>query len=121
MSFYKDKTILLTTKHNKIHGIYNPFLSILGANVIECNIDTDLLGTFSGEVERVGTPKECVRKKCKLGMEALNAKYGIASEGSFGPHPYIGLIYSDIETMIFIDSERDIELFLIKISTNTNY
>lgn len=121
MSIYKDKNIVLSTKHNKIEAISDPFLSILSAKVFEYNCDTDLLGTFSGEVERIGTPRDCVTRKCKLGMKALNINQGIASEGSFGPHPYIGLIPADIETIIFIDSELDIELFLTKISTDTNF
>lgn len=121
MSRYKDKQIVLTTKHNKIQAIAPAFSSILSANVFEYYTDTDLLGTFSGEVERHGTPKDCVRRKCKLGMNETNAKYGLASEGSFGPHPYIGIISADVEVMIFIDEELDLELCLNKIDTNTNF
>jgi hypothetical protein len=118
---YSGKEIILTTKHNKIKAIAPHFSSILQADVTEYNADTDTLGTFSGEVERSGTQKECAIQKCLIGMNAMNKKFAIANEGSFGPHPYIGFISADIETMIFIDRELDFEIFLTEIDTNTNF
>jgi hypothetical protein len=89
---YLGQRIVLTTKHEKSLAIAPPFQEILGANVSECPFDTDLLGTFSGEVERVGSALDCVRNKCERGLDLLGGDLGIASEGSFGPHPYVPFI-----------------------------
>lgn len=50
--------------------------------------DTDSLGTFSGEIERELTPKDCAVKKAVLATELTGLSFGLGSEGSFGPSPY---------------------------------
>ncbi len=92
-------------------------------SVLEYPIDTDLLGTFSGEVERQGNALECVRRKCEMGLDILGnkAEYGIASEGSFGPHPTIPFLPSDQEIVYFIDRKRGFHLHLMHVSEKTNY
>lgn len=84
-------------------------------------VDTDLLGTFTGEVERRGTPRETVSAKARLGMEALGLPLGLASEGSFGPHPLLLFVPGTEELMVFIDDELGIEVCERLVSTETNY
>lgn len=120
-SCYTGSEIILTTKHSKSLAIAPAFLTELGATIVESNVDTDTLGTFSGEIQRQGTALECVRHKCEWGMSLLDAEYGLASEGSFGPHPSIPFIACDQEILYFIDLKRGFELHLTKISQDTNY
>jgi hypothetical protein len=47
------------------------------------NFDTDLLGTFTGEIERKLDPIATARQKCLLAMKLSNCDLGVASEGSF--------------------------------------
>lgn len=84
-------------------------------------MDTDRLGTFTGEVERVGTPIETAIKKARLGMRGVGAKLGLANEGSFGPHPYIPFIPGCHEVIVFIDDELGIEIAESIVSAETNY
>jgi hypothetical protein len=122
-SFYNGACIILTTKHAKSIAIAPPFLEILGASVIEYVVDTDELGTFSGEVEREGNALECVRKKCEWSFNKLGNKidYALASEGSFGPHPFIPFVPCNQEILYFIDRKRDFHLHLSLVSEKTNY
>lgn len=122
-SFYQDSMIVLATKHEKSKAIAPLFLEKLGANVIECKLDTDLLGTFSGEVERNGNALECARKKCEWSLESLgeSVEFALASEGSFGPHPFIPFCPCDHEFLYFIDRRRGFHLSMSYLSEKTNY
>lgn len=71
-------------------------------------IDTDKLGTFTGEISRIGTMREVAIAKARLGIGATGIPIGIASEGSYGPHPSIPFISCGIELMLLVDTERDI-------------
>lgn len=105
---YASQKAVLTSKHHKLHLIQPHFRESLSLEVAELPLDTDLLGTFSGEIERVSTPRETAIKKAKLGMQATGMSLGIASEGSIGPNPSLPWIQSDFELMVFLDAERDL-------------
>lgn len=127
-SCYSGSCIILTTKHAKSIAIAQPFLETLGATIIEYIVDTDKLGTFSGEIEREGNMLECARRKCEWSLNKLdnnqldnNFNFAIASEGSFGPHPFIPFVPCDREILYFIDRKRDFHLHLSHISEKTNY
>lgn len=118
---YYDKTCVIATMHEKEKVIAPAFLDLTGLKMIKTNIDTDKLGTFTGEVERKGTPLMCVSQKCELAMKKSKATIGIASEGSFGPHPFIPLLSCDHEILYFMDQERGFSLHQSLLSTKTNY
>jgi hypothetical protein len=118
---YFGKCVVMTTKHAKSIAVAPGFHEILGAAVVEYPLDTDALGTFSGEVERQGSALDCARRKCEWGLDLLNAKFGIASEGSFGPHPFIPFIPSGLEILHFIDRTRDFHLHVSRLCEKTNY
>ena len=121
---YRGRVVALATKHGKERAIGRPLQAALGLEVVvPPNLDTDALGTFSGEVERVGTPKEVALRKARLGMAAAELPYGLASEGSFGPHPFIPFLPIGQELLVFVDDVLGIELseFLIVEDTNFNH
>ncbi len=119
---YRGKTAVLATKHEKLWAIEKPMLTGLGMSLISPpGIDTDALGTFSGEVERDGTPLETAIRKARLGMSITKLPFGFANEGSFGPHPQLIFIPGNQEFMVFIDDELGIEIAEQTISTETNY
>lgn len=90
---------------------------------MEYPLDTDAMGTFSGEVERVGSALECARRKCLIALDILGSKveYCLASEGSFGPHPFIPFLPCDQEILYFIDRRREFHLHMTYMSEKTNY
>jgi len=118
---YTDKTCVIATMHEKEKVIAPPLLDLMGLKMIKTKIDTDQLGTFTGEVERKGHPLTCVRQKCELAMKESKMTIGIASEGSFGPHPFIPFIGCDHEILYFKDQERGFALHQSLLSTKTNH
>jgi hypothetical protein len=101
---------VMPTMHDKGRLIAPAFKEILDMTIEEVHIDTDVLGTFSGEIERTGTSLETAIKKAQLGIEASGAPYAIASEGSIGPDPFMPFVNADIETMVFIDEILGIQV-----------
>ena len=98
---FKGRNIVLATKHGK-ENVMAPLLEKeLGLNCfLATDLDTDLLGTFSGEVERKKNSLETARDKCLLAMELTNAELAISNEGSFGAHPQLFFLPAD-EEIIF--------------------
>jgi len=87
---FENRKVVIATKHHKEKFIAPLFENELGVKCfVPYDFDTDVLGTFSGEVDRKDTAFETVKKKCLLAMEQTNCDLGIASEGSFGPHPIV--------------------------------
>ena len=100
----------MPTKHDKTKLVTKHFNEILALQVQEVVVDTDVFGTFSGEIERVGTPFETAIKKARVGIEATGNPLAIASEGSVGPDPIFRLVNANIETMVFVDDELGIQV-----------
>lgn len=90
-------------------------------SVLPIEIDTDLLGTFSGDIKRIDTPIDAARKKCLLALEVSSCDLAIASEGSFGPHPTIPFVAGDEEIVVLIDKKNELEIIGRTISTETNF
>jgi hypothetical protein len=119
---YKDRKAALSTMHGKQQAIGRTFNEILKISIqVPEKINTDELGTFSGEIEREGTPLETLRKKARMGMEELELSLGLASEGSFGPHRYLPMVAEDHEILLWIDDDRGIEVIEQEISVDTNF
>ena len=107
-STYAGRSIWLTTLHGKERALARPLAWGLGASLRVCASDTNRLGTFSGDVERPADPLTTCRRKAELGLEATGASLGLASEGSFGPHPAIPFLPVGQEVLVFIDRERQL-------------
>jgi len=105
---YVHKKIALTTKHDKLRLIKPAFDEYVGCELFEVNLDTDQLGTFSGEIERVASPRETAIQKARLGMRETGLLLGIASEGSVGPDPVVPFIHSNIEQLVLVDDQNGI-------------
>jgi len=122
MSSYCKHQASLATKHGKERVIARPFRVALGLDVAATlDLDTDTLGSFSGEVPRIGTALEVCERKARLGMAATGRPFGLASEGSFGPHPFIPFIPAGIEIMTFVDDERGFVVSESLLAARTNY
>lgn len=84
--------VALCSKHEKA-AVVAPILEAIGYRVYETDgFDTDTLGTFSGEVERVLTPLQAALKKAKEACRLTGEDYGLGSEGSFGGGPLAGIV-----------------------------
>ena len=119
---FKGRTLLIATKHQKEQIISPIFEKELGVKCFVPNhFDTDVLGTFTGEVERQADPITTARQKCEMAMDQANANLAIASEGSFGPHPSIFFVNANEEILVFIDKKNNLEIIVKELSTSTNF
>lgn len=120
---YRGACFILTTQHAKSIAVAPPFSLTLGAGVLELPLDTDTLGAFSGEVARRADALACARRKCEWGLEVLGpkAEFGLASEGSFGPHPLIPFAPIDHELLYVIDRRIGFHLHVAHATEQTNY
>ena len=84
-------------------------------------IDTDTLGTFTGEQPRKGSQLDAAMTKAKLGCELNQTRYGLGSEGSFGPDPYMGVSAWGIEMLALWDSEKNYGVHAMVQGPQTNF
>lgn len=120
--FFENRKIAIATMHGKEQVIAPVLQESLGIEfVVPQQLNTDQLGTFSGEVERLLSPLEAARKKCLMAAELTGATLAIASEGSFGPHPAFYFLPADEEIVLLMDLENKWEFKAKKISTETNF
>ena len=119
---FEGRRILIASKHKK-EDVLAPLLTkSLGVIPVTCDaLDTDQLGTFTGEIERVNDPLTTARKKCELGMELSGTDLAVASEGSFGAHPIIPFAIAGDEMIILVDKKNKIEIAAREITTATNF
>lgn len=119
---FSGRKLIIATKHEKEKVIAPVFQESLGVNCsVITNLDTDLLGTFSGEIERKDDPLTTARNKCLLSMELSNCDLAVASEGSFGPHPFLFFVPADEELLFFMDKKNNLEIVARELSTETNF
>jgi len=121
-NIFDDRKIVIATKHDK-EKVITPHLEkkLNIKSFIPNYFDTDELGTFSGEIERKNDPLSTVRSKCLMAMKLAGCDLGIASEGSFGPHPALFFVPADDEILILIDKKNKLEIVVREISTDTNF
>ncbi len=119
--YYKNKRVLLASKHEKERVIRPVFLEKIGCEIYTSDFDTDQFGTFTGEILRTQNAYEtCVLKAKAAAMEA-SCFYSVASEGSFGPHPSNPFFASDHEIMVFVDLKNNWVIAEQLVTPKTNY
>ena len=110
-SVYAESRVALLTQHGKEGVIASVLDTALGCRVERVTgYDTDLLGTFTRDIPRAGMQLEAARKKARIGMQLSGLSLGLASEGSFGPDPMVGMFPWNVEFLIFLDDERGLEV-----------
>ncbi|MFA9557093.1 DUF6671 family protein [Evansella sp. AB-rgal1] len=122
MSMFANRKAVIATMHKKEKVIAPLLEKDLGLQiVVPTNFNSDKYGTFTTEIERAGDQLQAARKKAENAMELTGVTIGIASEGSFGPHPYFPGIAINRELLLFIDKEEDIEIIGYVANTETNF
>jgi hypothetical protein len=122
MSYFKNRTLLIATNHQKDLVLAPIFEKFLFVKCVTSNqINTDLFGTFSGEVERINSAEITLREKSKYAYEKTNIDLVLTSEGSFGPHPLIPFATLNEEWLLLKDFKNNIEIKEKLYSQNTNF
>ncbi len=119
---YVGQKIGLATMHAKELAAGPPFRRVLGAEVVVASqLDTDSLGTFSGDVPRPDALVETCVLKAELAFRTMDVDCAIASEGSYGPIDTVPLRPSGVEVMAFIDRKRGLRLVETLQTHRTNW
>lgn len=120
---FAGRTAILGTRHGK-EAVIRPILaSALGLQVAVLNdFDSDRFGTFSGEIARVGHAKDTVRAKALAALaEAPYGDFGVASEGSFGPHPDVPFVQCGLELVMLTSRDGVVALIGTDLTLHTNF
>lgn len=119
---FEGRQMVMATMHGKEQVIAPILESALGVSVIVPDgFDTDMFGTFSGEISRKLSPFQAALQKCKAACDFTGHDLAIASEGSFGPHPTIGFVAADEEILVLLDVKNNLEIRSKVVSTQTNF
>lgn len=106
---YANQRIGLATMHEKERALAPAFRRVLGAEIVVPALDTDTLGTFSGEVPRPDALVETALLKAEMLFEAMpDLDCALASEGSYGPIERVPLNPGGVELLAFVDRKRGI-------------
>lgn len=119
---WRGRIAALATMHGKARAIARPFRSLLGLGLtVPTGLDTDAFGTFTGERPRPGSMIEAATAKARAGMAATGLTLGLASEGSFGPHPWLPFAAGGVETLVFVDDAAGLVVSETRVARRTNY
>lgn len=100
---YRGATAGVVTKHDKTTTLHHALGGPGGLRLRTVEVDTDVLGTFTGDVVRRSGPAETAIAKARLGIDAAGERLVLASEGSFGPHPDVAIVTRHTEVVVFLD------------------
>lgn len=118
---YRGLWAAIATMHGKERALAPPLSQWFGMTVTAApNIDTDALGTFTGEIARKGTMLDAARAKARLAIERTGAPLGIGSEGAFGPDPLCPFIAAGRELIVMIEAATGHEIVVHR-RTPTNF
>jgi hypothetical protein len=121
-NLFSGRKIIVASKHQKEKVIAPLLKKELGLEcIVSKELDTDVFGTFTGEIERLIDPLETARKKCLKAMELSGCDIAIANEGSFGPHPSSLFLSADSELVLLVDKKNKLEFIVCDKSTKTNF
>jgi hypothetical protein len=117
-----DQRAFAATKHGKdvfVGAVFGPHW---GLHVEAAYVDTDLLGTFSGEVPRPGDVRSTLRAKVRMALKVSpDADVVLATEGSFGPDPVLGWVPLHEEVLLWSWPRQGKELWVAHRSHDTNF
>lgn len=118
---YRGLTAAIATMHGK-ELVIRPVLECwFGIQLrVAPGVDTDALGTFTGEMPRAGTMLDAARAKARLAIEKTGADLGIGTEGAFGPDPLVPFFASGRELIVLIEAATGHEIAVHR-QTKTNF
>lgn len=107
---YSGQKIAFLTQHGKDDLLRPLFAERLGCELVRATgYDTDLLGTFTRDVQRPGSQLAAARFKAHKAIELSGLTIGMGSEGAFTVDPVGGIIPWHTEVIVWYDIVRKLE------------
>ncbi len=113
--------LALLTQHGKESAVQSALMQAGYTVHTVPGFDTDTLGTFTGETPRAGSQLDAATTKARLATQISGQQYGLGSEGSFGPDPYVGLTAWAQEILVWWDAQAQRAVFALTQGALTNY
>lgn len=108
---WRKRTCVLATMHHKEKVIAPLFQEALAVSVVvPNNFNTDTFGTFTRDIKRHGNQLQTARAKAEAAMKLCGYDLALASEGSFGTHPTVPFLHSNLELVLLIDAKNNLEI-----------
>lgn len=95
--------VAFPTLHGKGPAVAEALAAVGYVVEVTERVDTDAMGTFSGDIPRWGTQLEAAERKARAGLELLDTRFGVASEGAFGAGPF-GMTAWNTEIVVLVDA-----------------
>lgn len=122
MDLFAHRVAVLATMHGKEAAIAPLLQAELAVKtIVPADFNTDAFGTFTREIKRTGDQLTAARLKAEAAMQLVGETLGLASEGSFGPHPAIPYLPCNRELVMLLDATHDLEIVGYDFSSDTNY
>lgn len=119
---FENRVLVIATMHRKEDVIAPPLQAELGVQIhVPEHFNSDRFGTFTRDIDRPADQLETARLKLRHALNLTGQDLGIASEGSFGPHPILPMLPLNRELVVLIDQAYHLELVGEATSTDTNY
>jgi hypothetical protein len=113
--------VALPTRHGKEQAIAPAFRTHLDAIVRVADVDTDALGTFTGDVARPLGQAETAIEKARRGMTASGLSFAIASEGSYRPEGAMFTGCRNIEMLTLVGRHLAMPVTEISVDVESNF
>lgn len=122
LNLFNNRVLVVATMHKKEEIIAPIFEKQFNVRCI-CPpaLNTDVLGTFTGEVLREQSADLTAIKKCEFALDQTGYDLAIASEGSFGPHPNAFMLSINEEIVVLRDRKNNLTIKASSISLATNF
>ena len=118
---FRDRLMVIATMHRKELAIAPILETTLGVRVtVPQDFNSDLFGTFTRDIERPANQIDTARLKAENALSLADADLAIASEGSFFPHPMLGLPYNR-EIVLLLDQKHNFTVYGESLSSDTNF
>lgn len=111
-SYFRGQTAILATMHGKEQAIGPVLEDSLGLKVVPSSrLDTDVFGTFAGEVERPAPQTETAVMKARACLEHHpESNFALASEGAFYGHPESPFLTVNTEIVLLLDRQTGLQV-----------
>jgi len=118
---FRDRLAVIATMHRKELAIAPILQTSLGVTVtVPQNFNSDLFGTFTRDIDRPANQIETAKIKAEKALELIDADLAIASEGSFFPHPMLGIPFNR-ELVLLLDKQHNFTVYGEALSSDTNF
>ena len=113
--------LAVATRHGKARALRAPLRRVLGVRLCTPrDLDTDALGTFTGEIARTQPPLRTAAAKARLALTtAPGALAVLASEASFGPDPVLGYVPLHQEWLVCVPASAPQVVIAVGLATHT--